>query len=148
MRAPGALVLARRWRIDWGPRRLQQCLTLQPQGHMQQVVCALCSLLGYLLHWVPTQQCHQSHQVPKLLESQWKLVRKKKKNAISILQCILCLRFEFLRSNSTASPYSGKCKCHIQPLDLFRVNIHRVQICYVHQVLDRTKSHLNRQSEK
>ena len=116
MRAQRGLVLALCWRIDSGSGCLQQRLTLQPQGDMQQAVHALCGLLSYLCHWVPTQQCHQSHEVPKPLESQWKLVRKKKKNTISITGTFYAL--ELLRSNSTSIPYSGKCKSHIQPLDL------------------------------
>ena len=53
--AQGGLVLVLCWRINSGPRCLQQCLTLQSQDNMQQVVRALCSLLGHLFHWVPTQ---------------------------------------------------------------------------------------------
>lgn len=81
VRAQGAGVVLE---INAGPRCLQQDFTLQPQGDVQQVVSALCSLLGHLFQCVPTEQCHQSHDVSKSLESQWKLVGKQKKDVMRI----------------------------------------------------------------
>ena len=95
--AQGGLVLfVLCWRTDSGPHCLQERLTLQPQGDVQQVVHALRRLLGHLFQWVPTQQSHQSHQMSKSLESHWKLIRKqkKKKKKTIRLHCIWCLRFQ------------------------------------------------------
>ena len=104
------------WRTDSGPHRLQQCLTLQPQRDVQQVVHALRSLLGHLFQRVPTQQSHQSHQVSKSLESHWKLIRKQKKNTVR-------LHVHLMPQISTVEvilepPAREKGQCSIQPLDL------------------------------
>lgn len=116
--AQGGLVLfVLCWRTDSGPHCLRQRLTLQPQGDVQQVVCALSSLLGHLFQWVPTQQRHQSHQVSKSLESHWKLIRKQKKNTIR-LHVHLEPQISTVEVILLEPPAQEKGHCYIQHLDL------------------------------